>query len=1107
MVSLLGGICTKGEDKEKDQLIRELNELSYQINELKAQQAQQDTLKSILRQERDRAQKYLDIADVIFIIVNPNQMVALINKKGCEILGYEKEEDILDQNWFDYFLPERIREDVRTIFDQLMAGEIEPVEYFENPVLTKQGREKIISWHNTILTDETGKIIGTLSSGEDITERKQAEEILRASEEKYRTLVEQNLLGIMILQDGRFVFVNQALAKMSGFTVEELLKLSPDEVQTLVHLEDRPLVFSRMEDRLEGKPVPAQYQYRGVRKNGSVFWVEAAVTLVEYKDRPAVQATILDITEQKKFEENLRESEEKYRTLIEKSLQGILIFQNDRIVFAHAPNKQITDYNLKEMIGLSFNEFQVIIHPEDRAMAAKRFKERLTGNLEPSAYEYRGLRKDGTIYWVEVASNVIQYQGDPAVQVVFKNITERKQAEQLLRIQRDLGIIFNSSTNLVNAFNRLLEVILSMEGLDFGGVYLVNRSTGALDLVAHKGLSQQFIKRVSHYDVDHPQTQLVMAGNPIYKLHRKIVPPLEMDEVRLREGLRALAVIPILHEEKVVGALNIASRTYDEISSNIRHGLETIASQTGAFIVRLKTEEALRESEYKFRRFVEQSLDGIVLTNEQGIITEWSLGMERIIGLKANQVLGRSFCDVQFEVGSNETPEQYKRIKILIHDLLKTDKGIANNLNEYEVFHTNGTKHFLQSLFFPIKTQKGHMLGIISRDITIHKQAAEALQESEEKYRALVEESLQGVLIVQDNRLVFANGPLGKIMGYTVKELMEWSLEDIRAAIHPEDQAFVIENLKALFEGKSIPQRYELRGIRKDRKIFWAEIFSTLIEYQGKPAVQATLIDITERKQVEEKLQNYQEHLEELVEQRTEELTRTNEQLQNEIIIRKQAEEQIKNSLREKEILLQEIHHRVKNNLQIISSIITLQARSIKGHPIFELFKDIQNRVGSMALIHEKLYHSKDLTKIDVVDYIQTLTTRLARSSGVYTVRLKTEIDDINLDIDTTIYCGLIINELVSNALKHAFADGNSGEILVKLSQEDENIVLIVSDTGVGFPEDLDLQTTDTLGLQLVLTLADQLRGTVELNTKNRTTFKVIFPEKISNTDADAILE
>jgi hypothetical protein len=143
-----------------------------------------------VRQERDRAQKYLDIAGVIMVVIDADQKVSLVNKKGCGVLGYE-EKDIIGKNWFNTFIPERIRDEVRTVFDKLMAGQIEPGEYFENPILTRSGEERIIAWHNTVLADEAGDIIGTLSSGEDITEHRKAEEKLRQYREHLEELVQQ----------------------------------------------------------------------------------------------------------------------------------------------------------------------------------------------------------------------------------------------------------------------------------------------------------------------------------------------------------------------------------------------------------------------------------------------------------------------------------------------------------------------------------------------------------------------------------------------------------------------------------------------------------------------------------------------------------------------------------------------------------------------------------------------------------------------------------------------------------------------------------------------------------------------------------------------------
>jgi len=165
----------KKEDKTKEQLVNELVTLHQRIAELEASEIKREQAEQALREERDKAQRYLDLAGTMFVAIDANQRVALINKKGCEILGYEVEE-IIGKNWFDTFLPERVKGEVKTVFDKLMALEVEPVEFSENPILTRNGEEKVIAWHNTVLIDEAGNITGTLGSGEDITQRWQAEE-------------------------------------------------------------------------------------------------------------------------------------------------------------------------------------------------------------------------------------------------------------------------------------------------------------------------------------------------------------------------------------------------------------------------------------------------------------------------------------------------------------------------------------------------------------------------------------------------------------------------------------------------------------------------------------------------------------------------------------------------------------------------------------------------------------------------------------------------------------------------------------------------------------------------------------------------------------------
>jgi len=215
-----------------------------------------------------------------------------------------------------------------------------------------------------------------------------------------------------------------------------------------------------------------------------------------------------------------------------------------------------------------------------------------------------------------------------------------------------------------------------------------------------------------------------------------------------------------------------------------------------------------------------------------------------------------------------------------------------------------------------------------------------------------------------------------------------------------------------------------------------------------------------------------------------------------EALKRKRAEKQIKASLEEKVVLLKEIHHRVKNNLQIISSLLYLQSKNIKNEEALEMFRDSQNRVKSMALVHEKLYQSKDLAKINFEKYIRNLTNHLFRAyrTNSNAIKLKINVNDVSLSIDTAIPCGLIINELVSNSLKYAFTEGREGEIRIDLHSDGANkFRLIVSDNGAGFPKDLDFRNSPSLGLQLVNSLTNQLDGTIKLDGSSGTEFKITF--------------
>jgi PAS domain S-box-containing protein len=210
----------------------------------------------------------------------------------------------------------------------------------------------------------------------------------------------------------------------------------------------------------------------------------------------------------------------------------------------------------------------------------------------------------------------------------------------------------------------------------------------------------------------------------------------------------------------------------------------------------------------------------------------------------------------------------------------------------------------------------------------------------------------------------------------------------------------------------------------------------------------------------------------------------------------KRGEELVRTSLQEKEVLLREIHHRVKNNLQIVHSLLSLQIKR-SGHPeITQILKECQNRIKSISLIHQRLYRSKNLARLDMGEYLQNLTQDIKRAYGAEErgIELTVETEGVSLDPDTAISCGLIVNELVSNSLKHAFSNGSGGRVAVSLEREGEYVKLKVSDNGIGLTPVLDFHHVPSLGLQLVAVLARQLNGTLSVHGTPGLTVSVVFP-------------
>ncbi len=428
-------------------------------------------------------------------------------------------------------------------------------------------------------------------------------------------------------------------------------------------------------------------------------------------------------------------------------------------------------------------------------------------------------------------------------------------------------------------------------------------------------------------------------------------------------------------------------------------------------------------------------LDGKLIYVNDSCVKMWGFNHE-------NEMLGRSLLEFWEGEGIQET------IKVLMEKGWRIGEDIGKR--------KDGSLCEAQFSASIIKNDEGNPIYMFGSffDISERKKAEKALHESEEKYRAIFESFFDVYFRTDREGIVTLISPSVQTQaGWEPEEVIGNPVTDFYR--DPQERDVFNEKLKE----KGLINDYELQLLAKNGRVIDVSMSAKIVlGIDGSSiGVDGVLRDITDRKE---------------------------------------AEAQVKASLQEKEVLLQEIHHRVKNNMQIISSLLNLQSLQIEDQSVKDMFQMSQDRIRSMALIHEKLYQSKDLASINFAQYIRSLTVHLMHTynAKVKHVHLKTQVDNVFLDISKAIPCGLIINELVSNSLKHAFPGEKQGEILVKLhSNNNGKVMLEVSDTGVGFPDDLNFRRPDSLGLQLVNDLANQLGGILEFDRTKGTAVKIAF--------------
>jgi PAS domain S-box-containing protein len=461
-------------------------------------------------------------------------------------------------------------------------------------------------------------------------------------------------------------------------------------------------------------------------------------------------------------------------------------------------------------------------------------------------------------------------------------------------------------------------------------------------------------------------------------------------------------------------------------------------------------EDLRAEAVSQLAAIVKSSDDAIVGMTLNGIIQSWNTGAERVYGYGAEEVLGRSISILCPPDRLDEVPAMLDRIARGEH---------VRNVETVQR-RKRGDRIDVSLTISPVKEADGSVMGAsaIARDVTERKRIEAALRESEARFRMMADTAPVMVWMAgPDTHITFVNK---RWLEFTGRTLQEEIGDNWFTGIHPHDLERCRDSYLTAFTSEQ-PFTMEYRLRRLDGEYRWViDTGVPLFEADGRfGGYIGTCMDLTERKDMED---------------------------------------QLRRALKEKESLLREVHHRVKNNLQVISSLLNLQSSSIKDPVVNQLFRECQVRITSIALLHETLHRSNDLSRIKMGDYIRTLTGHLFRSYGVdpNVIVLELNIDDVEFDLDTGLTCGLIIDELVSNCLKHAFVDDNGGRVYIDVRDHlDGTFTLRVSDDGIGIPRDGVLNNPDSLGLELVSLLAEKLDGKTELLSGHGTEWQIRFQQ------------
>ena len=460
----------------------------------------------------------------------------------------------------------------------------------------------------------------------------------------------------------------------------------------------------------------------------------------------------------------------------------------------------------------------------------------------------------------------------------------------------------------------------------------------------------------------------------------------------------------------------------------------------------------LRDREARYRTLFESTYDAILILKD-GMISDCNARAMQLFRGTKEQLVGKNILDLAPEMQPDGT-KSCDRGKDMMNRALAGEAVLC----ECKHRTLDNTEFDAEISLIKIEIDRVTALQMIIRDITERKRAESALRASEEKYRTLTETSPDAIYILdKDHNVAYTNMFASTLFDQGLSTLIGQKLPDPSGQEPAQYHRGIIEDV---IQGGATLKREDKIIAKNGSEIWLDSFFSPLKNEAGEiTAVMSVSHDITERKVMENT---------------------------------------ISSSLREKEFLLKEIHHRVKNNLQVIASLLSMQAKKATDPNVKGSLMDSQNRVKSIALVHEKLYQSKSLDRIDYADYLNKITNYLFEAYNVNRAQIASTVnaENIYIDINQAVPCSLILNEMLTNSLKYAFPDGRKGEITIDLTADATNFILIYHDNGMGIPEGVTFERSESLGMQLINGLTRQIDGTIDMQRGDGTTFIIKFPHK-----------